>query len=141
MSQENVELVRQWYAVYNTAMDAANPREAVRVCFESFADPQIEWVTEATVLEAQTHHGLAGVMRFFDLLFDGFDYARQVPEDIIDCGDRVLAFVRIEARARMTGLEMNEPWAHLITVRDGKMARLEQFRNRDDAVEAAGLSE
>jgi uncharacterized protein len=90
---------------------------------------------------AQTYHGIDGVMEFFDQILDTFEYARQVPERFIDCGDRALVFVRTEARARTTGFEVNEQWAHLVTVRDGKVARLQQFRHRDEALEAAGLEE
>ena len=93
------------YAAYNAAMSAPNPREAVRVVQESFADPEIEWVSEASVPEPQTYHGIDGVMEFFDGILDAFEYARQVPERFIDCGDQVLAFVRTEARGRTTGIE------------------------------------
>ena len=86
-------------------MSAPNPREAVRVVQESFADPEIEWVSEASVPEPQTYHGIDGVMEFFDGILDAFEYARQVPERFIDCGDQVLAFVRTEARGRTTGIE------------------------------------
>jgi ketosteroid isomerase-like protein len=141
MSLENVELVRGRYATYNAAMDAPNPQEAVRDWVESFADPEIEWVPEASTPETQTFHGVDGVTAFFDLLFDAFDYAHQWPERFIDCRDRVLVFVRFEARARTTGLELSEPWAHLVTVRNSRVVRLEQFRNRDEALEAAGLRE
>jgi hypothetical protein len=77
-------------------------------------------------------------MEFFDLLFDAFEYVRQVPEPLRPRGANPV-FVRTEARSRTTDLETNEQWTHLVTVRDGKLARLEQFRNRDDALEAAGL--
>jgi ketosteroid isomerase-like protein len=80
-------------------------------------------------------------MEFFDGIFDAFEQGRQVPERFIDCGDEILVFVRSEARARTTDLEINEPWAHLITVRDGKIVRFEQFRSRAEALEAAGLEE
>jgi ketosteroid isomerase-like protein len=66
---------------------------------------------------------------------------RQLPERSIDCGDQVLVFVRTEARERTAGLEMNEQWVHLLTLRDGKMVRFQQFRDRDEALEAAGLRE
>jgi ketosteroid isomerase-like protein len=141
MSQENVELMRRWYAAYNAAMDAPNTREAVSDWVEAAVDPEIEWVPEASTPETQTFHGVDGVTAFFDLLFDAFDYAHQWPERFIDCGDRDLVFVRLEARGRTTGLELSEPWAHLVTVRNGRVSRLEQFRNRDEALEAAGLSE
>jgi ketosteroid isomerase-like protein len=37
--------------------------------------------------------------------------------------------------------DINEQWAHLLTVRDGKAVRLQQFRARAQALEAAGVSE
>ena len=121
-------------------MDAPDPQEAVRVGFESSADPEIEWVPEASTPETQTLHGVDGVMAFFELFFDAFEYGHQWPERFIDGGDRVLVFVRFEARAR-SGIEISEDWAHLVTVRNSRIGRLEQFRNRAEALEAAGLSD
>jgi ketosteroid isomerase-like protein len=80
-------------------------------------------------------------MEFFDRILDAFEYVHQVPERFVDCGEQVLVFVRTEARARTAGLEVDEPWAHLVTVRNGKIARVKQFRNRAEALEAAGLEE
>ena len=135
-------MLRKTYAAYNAAMKASNPREAIRAAFEPVADPEIEWVNESTVVaEQMVHHGLDGVMEFFDAILDAFEEVRQVPERFIDCGDQVLVFVHSEARALTAGLAIDEQWAHLITVRNGKIARVEQFRNRDQALEAAGLSE
>jgi uncharacterized protein len=143
MSEENVEVVREGYAAYNAATDAPNSREAIRAVWERIADPEIEWeqVFLASAAGTQTFHGIDGVMEFFDQILDTFDYARQIPERFIDCGDQVLVFVRTEARAHAIGLELNEEWAHLITMRDGKIVRVQQFRDRDQALEAAGLSE
>jgi hypothetical protein len=42
-SKENVQIVREGYAADNAAMDAPNPREAVRAVWERIADPEIEW--------------------------------------------------------------------------------------------------
>jgi hypothetical protein len=43
--------------------------------------------------------------------------------------------------SRTAGLEIDEQRAHRETERDGKIVRLEQFRSRADALEAAGLRE
>jgi hypothetical protein len=66
MSEENVELVRRWYAAYNPAMSARNPQEAIRAVMEPFTDPEIEWEIEPLVLEQRHYHGIDGVMDFFD---------------------------------------------------------------------------
>jgi ketosteroid isomerase-like protein len=142
MSQENVAITSQAYAAYDAALTAPNPREAIRAWLERFVDPAIVWEPEPTAtFTSQLFHGIDGVMEFFDAIFDAFEYVRQVPERFIDCGDRIVVFVRSEARARTPGLELNEDWAHLVTVRDGKAVRLQQFRDRDQALEAAGLRE
>ena len=139
MSEENVEVVRRSYAAYNAAVSAPNPQEAIRAVGERFFDPEIVW--EAIGLQQQIYHGIEDVMVFFERVLEAFEQVRQVPERFIDCGDQVLVFVRTEARERTAGLEINEHWAHLVTVRDGKVVRLQQFRERDEALEAAGLRE
>jgi ketosteroid isomerase-like protein len=141
MSQENVEMIRNSYAAYDAAVSAPNPREAIRAFLERFADPEIEWDPDPIQVEQQIYHGIDGVMEFFEQILEAFEQVRQVPERFIDCGDQVLVFVRTEARERTAGLEINEQWVHLVTVRDGKIVRLQQFRDRDEALEAAGLRE
>ena len=142
MSEENVEITREAYAAYNAALGTSNPREAIRAWLERFVDPEIVWDAEPTAVgQQQTYHGLEGVIEFFDEIFETFEEIRQVPERFIDCGDQVLVFVRSEARGRIAGLDINEEWAHLVTVRDGKAIRVQQFRERDEGLEAAGLSE
>jgi ketosteroid isomerase-like protein len=139
MSEENVEMLRRSYAAYNAAMGAPNPREAIRAFLERFSDPEIAWEPPPIGVERQIYHGIDGVMEFFEQVLEAFERVRQVPERFIDCGAQVLVFVRTEARERTAGLEINEQWAHLITLRDGKVVRLQQFRERDEALEAAGL--
>jgi ketosteroid isomerase-like protein len=141
MSQENVEVVRRGYAAYNAALSAPNPREALRAVLERFNDPEVEWEPPPIAVEQQVAHGIDGVMEFFESVLEAFEQVRQVPERFIDCGDQVLVFVRSEARGRIPGLDINEEWAHLVTLRDGKLVRLQQFRDREEALEAAGLRE
>jgi ketosteroid isomerase-like protein len=142
MSEENVESARQSYAEFNAAWSGPNPRAAIRAWLERFVDPAIEWELEPTAPGARRiYHGIDGVMEWLDQILEVFEQVRQVPERFIDCGDRVLVFVRTETRARTPGIELNEEWAHLITVRDGRTARVQMFRHRDEALEAVGLSE
>ena len=134
-------MVRSSYAAYNAALSAPIPREAIRAFLERFSDPEVEWEPPPIAVEQQIAHGIDGVMEFFESVLEAFEQVRQVPERFIDCGDQVLVFVRSEARGRIAGLEINEEWAHLVTVRDGKVVRLQQFRDREEALEAAGLEE
>ena len=62
------------------------------------------------------------------------------PERFLDAGDRVLVFVRLRVRGR-DGIEIDQPWAHLITLRSGKVVRVQLYPDRAEALGAAGLSE
>jgi ketosteroid isomerase-like protein len=142
MSEENVEILRQSYAAYNAAMGAPNPRQSLRGWLERFFDPEIEWELDPLAVAGPgIYHGIDGVMEFFELILDAFEQVRQVPERFIDCEDQLLVFLRSEARGRTAGLDINEEWAHLVTVRDGKTVRLQMFRDREEALQAAGLRE
>ena len=142
MSEENVEIARQTYADFNAAWSGPNPRAAIRAWLERFIDPAIEWELEPNAPGARRiYHGIDGVMEWWDQILEVFEHGRQVPERFIDCGDQVVVFVRTEARGRTTGLELNDERAHLLTFRDGKGVRVQQFRERAEALEAVGLSE
>ena len=55
--------------------------------------------------------------------------------------DRVLVWMRVRARSRTHQVEMPVEGANLLSIRDGKLARLEMFLDESDALEAAGLSQ
>jgi hypothetical protein len=62
--------------------------------------------------------------------------------DFIDVDqNRVLAVFDVRARSKTHQVEMPIEGASLITVIEGRVARLELFFDRERALEAAGLSE
>jgi ketosteroid isomerase-like protein len=73
---------------------------------------------------------------------DTFDNFRAEPVELIDAGeDQVVAVLRLGGRAKLSGVETQLTYAVVYTIRDGKIARGREYAARDDAVEAAGLSE
>jgi ketosteroid isomerase-like protein len=63
-------------------------------------------------------------------------------EELIDgTGDRVLAMARVVARGKGSGAPVLQPIFSAFTVRNGKVARIEDHTERADALEAAGVSE
>jgi ketosteroid isomerase-like protein len=62
--------------------------------------------------------------------------------EIRDAGDSVLALVVFHARAR-DGLEIDQPFVHVVTFRGSQVIRFEAFAERElqQALEAAGLRE
>ncbi len=50
-------------------------------------------------------------------------------------------WVRFVGRGATSGIPIDMELAHLYTIRDGKAAKVVEYMDRDEALEAAGLSE
>ena len=73
---------------------------------------------------------------------DTFDEFKIEPVELIDVnGDVVVAVLRYGGRAKLSGVETDETFGVVFTIRDGRIARGREYRTRDQALEAAGLSE
>jgi ketosteroid isomerase-like protein len=55
-------------------------------------------------------------------------------------GDKVLLWVRFVGHGAASGIPLDMELAHLYTMREGKAARAEEYMDRDEALEAAGLT-
>ena len=117
--------------------DAWNRRDW-DVMFEML-HPEIEWLPMEGTLIGGPFHGHAEVRGFMETLAETWDEFRIEAEDYIEHGQQILALVRVRSRARTSGLELDERWAHLWTARDGRAVRLQVFSDRRRAYEESGL--
>jgi hypothetical protein len=129
MSQENVEIVREFYA---------DPDPwgafAVRVA------PDAEFDFTAVYPDGPVLHGIDAVRRFRDEVPWGslhFEPERLVEVD----GERVLALVRAVGVGQLSGVRGEAKVAHEFTIRAGLLVRFKVYGDRAEALEAAGLSE
>lgn len=132
MSAENVESVRCLYASFSRAddsfFDLVTPDFAVDFS-RRLADPFV--VSGAERALDMFRHGVSETWQ---------EWPTWEPDELIEVGDRVLAFVRFGARGRSSGVEVEVLVANLWTFRDGRAAGLEYFgEDRAAALEAAGL--
>jgi ketosteroid isomerase-like protein len=132
MAQENVESVRQAITAFNEeGADAA----------AAFYDPAVVLDnTRSPFPDAGVYRGLESVRGWFDGLADAFGQIRYEIETIRDLGDQVAVLLRVRGRAPHTGIEIDYRFAPLMTMRDGKIARIDRFTGWDEALEAAELS-
>jgi hypothetical protein len=132
MSHENVELVRQLYEL--------RPADMADVgAWRELFDPDVEWLPAAqSLLAGDSYQGPEGVSRFWADLMSGWEDYRVEPREFRDLGDHVVVVMRIHARAAR-GIEIDETWSSLWTLRNGKVIRFQGFTDRDGALEAAGL--
>ena len=107
-------------------------------------DPDVDWSPAiAPILGVETVRGREGVRRFFTRdLFEGFDQFRAEPLSIEDLGgEYVLVMVRYTGRGQSSGIEMDQMFASLYRMRDGKTVTMRDYPSRAEALEAARLAE
>ena len=133
MSQENVEIVRQSLEAY-----ARGDVEEML----SYVDPEGE-LHSAIIggAEANVFQGHDGFRSWFAESMETFEELNTELTEYRDLGNRIVAFGRIHARGRGSGLEIDSPTGWVFTVRSGKVVRAEGFLSRAEALEAVGLSE
>jgi ketosteroid isomerase-like protein len=133
MSEENVEIVRRVY-------DAASRRDADAIF--ALYDPEVELdATGLGLVGLGVFHGHDGLRRLFREFSETWGEIEYSYEELIDAGAQVVAVVTRHARGRASGVEVERPFALLWTIGEGKVVRVMWFLSREDALEAAGLSE
>jgi ketosteroid isomerase-like protein len=138
MSEENVEIVRLAYDYVSTGRDAATVLEIY--------DPEVEWdISQAPARhllgEPHVFRGHDGLRKFFQAWYEAWAEVKPDLEELRDVGDQVIAIETTRGRGRTSGLDVEITHASVWTVRKGKITRVQWFATREEALEAAGLSE
>jgi ketosteroid isomerase-like protein len=132
VSAENVEIVRRVFDTFNRRDIPA---------FLAALDPDVKWMPIMAALEGRVYHGHEGARRWIEDLSADWEFFRPCFEEFRDLGDRVLVFGRWRARARASGVELDEPGSWLYEIKDGKVVSMRTFTDRADALQAARLKE
>jgi ketosteroid isomerase-like protein len=155
MSGENVELVRRAQEAGQRSLDAywRDPRSGVAAleagdlppeteAFLAFLHPEVEYNAVPAALEGGTARGHVGWLRSWDAFLSQMDDGSVEVKEVADLGgDQVLAVSELTAKWKGSGMELSEPRFTVITVRDRLIVRINAYRDREEALEAAGLSE
>jgi len=140
MSQ-NVDTVRQGIDALNAFMRGELSNEAWAEGF----DPQIEvlWRDRQTYPDTPQHlRGLVEFIAFAEQFRDGWiDLVYELLELFEVPDGRIVALVRQSGRGRQSGVPIVIHFFELWTIRNGKTLKVEFFRHRADALQAAGLVE
>jgi ketosteroid isomerase-like protein len=144
MSRENVELVRRLYAAegpFALPLSTEDEQALLDRLFHEFYDDRVEVRMPPDYPEGvQFLRGREGMARLLAMLRDSWTEFRFEPERFIDAGQRVMVFIRVAARGGSSGLTAEQRTAHVWAVRDGRLASIQIYRDREEAVEALGLS-
>jgi ketosteroid isomerase-like protein len=139
VSQENVELVRRLYA--ELASEGSTQEFKQRMTDDAlgrFLDPEIEWIPVTdSLLAVDSYRGFDGVRRFWGEFLSAWETYRVETPRLDDAGDQVAVVVHIVGRTHQ--LEIDETRSSLLTVRNGRVVRVQSFADPDAARQAAGL--
>jgi ketosteroid isomerase-like protein len=134
MSQENIEIVRRAW----DAWIRGDP-EGMYACY---ADDVVWDLTHFRDWPENTYRGIDGVRRFFAEWLEVWDALEVGVDEIFAAPDgRVLSLAWNRAKGRTSGAPMEFRWGQIATIEDGRICRLDNYDDRDEALAAAGLQE
>jgi uncharacterized protein len=115
------DAIRQLYAAFQ--------RGDVKAILDSL-DPAIEWSSNgdaANIPWGGDRHGVAGAASFFQTLVDTLNFEIFEPRDFFEADDTVIVLGRTRARVKTSGGVFDCDWAHVFSLKDGKLARFREF--------------
>jgi ketosteroid isomerase-like protein len=132
MSKENVETVRRAYD--------ANAKRDVAAAISSLA-PNVEWHQAENFIYADRspYVGpkamLEGLFARFDAEWENFTTAAN---ELLDAGDKVIALGYYSGTYKKTDRAVHAQFAHVWTLRDGKVVKFEQYTDTAQFARAVG---
>lgn len=132
MSQENVQIIREFIEAFN--------RRDYTACLDAI-DTEVEWHPPPDIPNAAVAVGRDALIANFQDWFAGWEDYRSVPEEILEGpDDTVVVCTRESARGRGSGIEFDSRRIFgVFQLRDRKVVRQQAFLDRAEALRAAGV--
>ena len=126
---ENVEILKRAYAAFSQGDIAGLLQMHAPNAEQDFpAVKDLPW--------AGSQHGHAEISRFFDILAQAEEVLDFRQSEFIAQRDRVVVLGTYRARVKSTGRVWESPFVHTVTIRDGKIQKLEAYFDTNAAAEA-----
>ena len=130
-----------WRAV-RLMVEAYNRRDldAVVIAYH----PDLEYYPYREFVQAgltePCYHGPSGYRAYISSTYEvwGGD-VRLEPTELIDLGDRIVLLANMPMRAQASGVPLAETYAGVVTLRDGRVIRNDDYLDQAEALEAVGL--
>jgi ketosteroid isomerase-like protein len=134
MSSDNVEALRRLYAEWE---------EGNLWALRDIADPDIEWEWSEGLAAIsggpRIYHGLDEIGAATAEFLKAWRFYWMTAEEFVDAGDKVVVLMQAHARAAGAERVLEQRFAGVWTMRDGRALRVRYYEDRDEALEAAGL--
>lgn len=131
LSSANIAIVRQLFDAYERKdWDG----------LVALLHPEVELHEWPEGPDSRVYRGADGIRSSREVWADAWESIEAQPYDFIDTGERVLVPLRTTAKGRGSSVEVAMDNFGVFTIRGSKVAKIEYFTDRDDALRAAGLS-
>jgi ketosteroid isomerase-like protein len=134
MSEENVEIMREMFALVND-----RGVRAATGAFGDLLDPEFELEEASNVPDRESYSGRDAFIANMAKLEESFDELRMEPIEFVDLGDKLVVVLSIAGRGRAGGAPVETTIAQLWSLRDGKAVSLRDYATKSEALDAAGL--
>ena len=134
MSQENVEIVRRLYEAIGR-----HDTEAVLSAYDPNVEVDFSGGPLASLMADTVYRGHDGIRKMVRDIHVDFENVEDHCRELIDAGQRVIALVITRGRGRSGGVDAEIRQYGVWTFRNDKIARVDWFYNREEALEAAEI--
>jgi len=128
VSEENVERIRAGFAAHS----------------RGDVDAMVELYDEDAVFETLllgTHHGKEAIRRLYEENQANQSGYTIEPIEMIDAGDKVVSVVQSRGTGPVSQIDLEDRFAFVHTMENGLIVREQAFRNKEEALESAGLAD
>jgi ketosteroid isomerase-like protein len=95
----------------------------------------------STFLASMVYRGHEGIRTWYEETNEPWAQLQAEAERFIEAGDRTVVIVALHARVPGGEVDVAARIAHVVTVRDGRIVRLDGYDEPDKALAAVGLAE
>ena len=132
MSDADVELITRMYRAWNSG-----DMEALVDAFA--ADVEVRPALGA-FLASTVYRGHEGVATLYEETYEPWAELHAEPKRFIEAGERTVVVAALRARVPGGQVDVEAELAQVVTVRDGKIVRLDGYEEPDAALAAVGVS-
>jgi ketosteroid isomerase-like protein len=133
MSEESVEVITRMYREWN--------RGDVDALAEVFdAEVEVRPALSAFLASA-VYRGHEGVAAWYAETYEPWAELRAEPLRFVDAGERTVVMLTLHARVSGGEVDLDAEIAHVVTVRNGRIVRLDGYEEPDAALAAVGIKE
>ena len=121
MKDDSIQLVKSLYEAFT--------RGDLNAIYDR-CDPLIQWTSNADPVLLPwggERKGVDGVRSFFADLFANVEFREFEPHQFLGGPDLVIVLGRSVARAKASGGRIEDEWAHLLWLRNGRVVRFREF--------------